>query len=64
MNDQNNSTPDLALGAAVLAAMGAIALGAVLFILATWNSPHLAHHKSAPMSVGTANLVAPSSSSQ
>jgi hypothetical protein len=52
MLDERNPSPDRGLGTAVLAAMGATALGAALFLLATWNSPHVAH-KLAPITVGS-----------
>ena len=57
MLDERTPSPDRGLGTAVLAVMGATALGVALFLLATWNSPHVAH-KSAPITVGSSTRPA------
>lgn len=53
MEVATNPAPDVGLGTAILAGMGAIALGAVLFVMIGWNTPRVAGNP-APITVGSA----------
>jgi len=53
MKQERNLSPDLGLGTTVLAAMGAAALVAILFLLSPWNVSYIANRSA----LGTMSLV-------